>query len=184
METGEAVRTGVHSAQAAVPPEHPRRKGRAGVCPQRGADRLLTSGCGCCGSSPDSDRGDSCRAGATASLPDCLLHSSSMPLSRTKRAAGGRRSLAHSHSAKPQSFAFLRGKITGSSSRGRCHTNRADTSHFRERVASTRRAGAVSQRARNASASVVAGRRKKGREERAQEERDLTTLCGGGAASF
>lgn len=95
-----------------------------------------------------------------------------------------RPTLAHSHSAKPQSFAFLRRKITGSSSRGGCHTNRADTSHFRERVASTRRAGAVSQRARNASASVVAGRRKKGREERAQEERDLTTLCGGGAASF
>lgn len=44
---------------------------------------------------------------------------------------------------------------------------RADTSHFRERVASTRRAGAVSGRARNASASADGGGRRKASEARA-----------------
>lgn len=44
-----------------------------------GAGGHLTSGCRGGGSSPDSDRGDSCRPGATALPPGCLLCSSSMP---------------------------------------------------------------------------------------------------------
>lgn len=170
METGEAVRIGVHSAQAAVPPEHPRRKGRAGVCPQRGADRLLTSGCGCCGSSPDSDRGDSCRAGATASLPDCLLHSSSMPLSRTKRAAGGRRSLTltpPSPKASPFSVERLPARVPAAAATQIERTPPTSGSVWRLHAAQAQWASA---RGTRALLSSRAGGRKGGRSARKRNE--------------
>lgn len=84
---GQGKRPGLGSegVQAAVSAEHPGIKGRAGVCRRRGEGGLLTSGCECCRSAPDSDRGDSCSAGATASPPGCLLCSSSMPAVALRR---------------------------------------------------------------------------------------------------
>ena len=87
------------------------------------------------------------------------------PVSRKKRTAGAPRSLTltpPSSKASPFSVKKLPARVPAASAT----QTGVDTSHFRERVASTRRAGAESQRTPNAEARADAGGRKRGRRRR------------------
>lgn len=85
-------------------------------------------------------------------------------LSRQRRAAGAGHLLSLGRARKPRLSPLknYRARVPAAAAT----QTPAATSYFRERVASKRRAGAVSRRARNASAAVHGGGRKNKREAR------------------